>query len=82
MKRKTLSIAADVYRLIKRRQLRQESLSATLRRLLEEEKDPADYLDDLFRDPPKVDVALLRQRQTTPVRSSRPAPWRARRHAA
>jgi predicted CopG family antitoxin len=50
MKRMTVSLDADVYRQLKRCQTEHESISATLRRLLEEEKAPADYLDELFRD--------------------------------
>ncbi len=80
MKRKTLSIDLDVYRELKRRQAEPESLSATLRRILEEEKDPADYLDELAAHPPVVDLALLRRRQAKPIRSARPAS--RKRHAA
>jgi len=50
MTRKTVSLDKDVYRQIKHRQAPHESISAALRRMLEEEKDPADYLDELFRD--------------------------------
>jgi predicted CopG family antitoxin len=81
MTRKTVSLEPDVYRRIRRLQERHETLSATLRRVLEAEKDPADYLDELLRDPPKVDVALLQRRRSNPTRSNRPASWR-RRHAA
>ena len=79
MARKTISLDLDVYRGLKHRQTRHESLSATLRRLLEDDKDPADYLDELTANPPKVDVALLRRRQENPPRSSR---LLRKRHAA
>ena len=79
MTRKTISLDMDVYRGLKRRQTQHESLSATLRRLMEDDKDPADYLDELAANPPKVDVALLRRRQENPLRSSRPL---RKRHAA
>lgn len=71
-RRKTVSLDPDVYRLLRRKQERHESLSAALRRLLADEKDPADYLDDLFAQPPQVDLALLRRRQQHPPRSRRP----------
>lgn len=83
MKRKTLSIGVDVYRHLKRQQQEHETLSTTLRRILvEEEKDPADYLEELAATPPQVDVALLRRRQARPVRSTRPTPGKPGRHAA
>jgi predicted CopG family antitoxin len=82
MKRKTISIDHDVYRQIRGRQLAHESLSAALRRVLEEEKDPADYLDELVKNPPSVDVAVLRRRKANPVRSSRPSKWKRARRAA
>ena len=63
MRRKTISLDLDVYRGLKQRQTRHESLSATLRRMLEDDKDPADYLEELAANPPKADVALLRRRQ-------------------
>lgn len=63
MKRKTISLDIDVYRGLKQRQIRHETLSATLRRIIERDKDPVDYLDELVANPPKVDVALLRRRQ-------------------
>ncbi|MSU50699.1 MAG: hypothetical protein EXS37_16700 [Opitutus sp.] len=63
MTRKTISLDLDVYRGLKHRQTRHESLSATLRRILEDDKDPADYMDELTANSPKVDVALLRRRQ-------------------
>ena len=72
MKRKTISLDVDVHRLLVSRKGRKETLSAALRRMLAEEQDPADYLDDLFAHPPKVDVALLRRRQQYPPRSPRP----------
>jgi len=87
MKRKTVSIDLDVYRRIKSLQLGHESLSATLRRKLEEEKDPADYLDELFRDYGGKGIfseegrARMRERQLNPPRSPRP-PRRSRPHAA
>lgn len=71
MKRKTISLDADVYRQLRRKQSPRESLSAALRRLLSDEKDPADYLDELFANPPIVDTALLRHRQLNPPRSNR-----------
>ena len=77
MGRKTVSLDADVYRQIKRRQSPHESISATLRRVLIEEKDPADYLDGLFRDFGGKGVttdagrARLRGRQANPPRSGR-----------
>jgi hypothetical protein len=70
MVRKTVSLDIDVYRTITKKQRPQETLSAALRRLLADEKDPADYLDELFAKPPTVDTALLRRRQKMPVRSS------------
>ena len=79
MTRKTISLDLDVYRGLKRRQTRHETLSMTLRRMMEDDKDPADYLDELTASPPKVDVALLRRRQENPLRSSRPL---RKRHAA
>ena len=81
-RRKTISIDADVYRRLRQLQTAHESFSATLRRMLEEEKDPADYLEDLIKDPPQVDVALLRRRQSRPRRSPRPAHWKRPRRAA
>jgi predicted CopG family antitoxin len=71
-RRKTVSLAPDVHRLLRRKQERRESLSAALRRLLADEKDPADHLDDLFAQPPKVDLALLRHPQQQPPRSRSP----------
>ena len=85
MARKTVSIDVDVYKQIRRRQTPHESMSATLRRVLEEERDPADYLDELFRDfggkgvMTDEGVARARSRQLNPPRSRRPA--RNRRHA-
>jgi len=79
MTRKTVSLDLDVYRGLKRRQTRHETLSATLRRMLADDKDPADYLDELAANPPKVNIALLRHRQENPLRSSRPL---RKRHAA
>jgi predicted CopG family antitoxin len=79
MTRKTVSLDLDVYRGLKRRQTRHETLSATLRRMLADDKDPADYLDELAANPPKVNIALLRRRQENPLRSSRPL---RKRHAA
>ena len=76
MARKTVSLDADVYLQLKKKQSPQESLSAALRRLLAEHLDPADHLDELFANPPQVDTALLRRRQAAPPRSPR------RRHAA
>jgi predicted CopG family antitoxin len=78
MKRKTVSLDPDVYRLIKSRQLDHESISATLRRELEAEKDPADYLDELFREYGGRGIfteegrARIRHRQEHPASSSRP----------
>lgn len=88
MKRKTVSLDLDVFRALKRHQERSESLSATLRRVLTEENDPADYLDDLFRDfggkglMTAEGLARVRARRKNPRRSARPAPWRQRVHAA
>ena len=76
MKRKTVSLDLDVYRQIRKKQAPRESLSAALRRLLAEQMDPADYLEELVKEPPLVDVALLRRRKHSPARSPR------RRHAA
>ena len=82
MSRKTVSIDIDVYRQIKRRQSAHESISATLRRVLVDENDPADYLDGLFRDfggkgvTTDEGLARLRARQENPPSSARP-----RRHA-
>lgn len=71
MTRKTISLDADVYRLLRSRMERKESLSAALRRLLTPELDPLDYEEELMADPPKVDIALLRRRQANPPRSNR-----------
>jgi predicted CopG family antitoxin len=71
MPRKTISLDADVYRQLCRKKAPKESLSAALRRLLTGEKDPADYLDEMFAEPPVVDTDLLRRRQVNPPRSSR-----------
>lgn len=79
MSRKTVSLDADVYRQIKRCQTPHESISATLRRVLAEEKDPADYLDELFHDfggtgvTTEAGLARIRARQKTPPRSVRPS---------
>jgi predicted CopG family antitoxin len=83
MKRKTLSIDADLYRQLKQRQQKHETLSATLRRvMLADEKDPADYLEELAANPPLVDVVRLKQRQAQPARSARPAHWKRSHRAA
>lgn len=88
MKRKTISLDVDVFRALKRQQEQSESLSATLRRVLAEEKDPADYLDELFGDfggkgiMTEAGLARVRARRKTPLRSARPADWRRRDHAA
>ncbi len=88
MTRKTVSLDVDVYRKIKHRQTVHESISATLRRVLEEEKDPADYLDELFRDFGGKGVmtddglARARSRQANPPRSLRPARSQGNAHAA
>ncbi len=71
MTRKTISLDADVYRQLCRKKAPKESLSAALRRLLADEKDPADYLDEMFAHPPEVDTDLLRRRQLNPPRSNR-----------
>jgi predicted CopG family antitoxin len=87
MKRKTVSLDADVFLALRRQQERHESLSATLRRVLAEEKDPADYLDELFRDfggkgiLTAEGLARVRARQNPP-RSTRAARWRRRVRAA
>lgn len=72
MTRKTISLDVDVYRLLRSRKDRKESLSAALRRLLTPELDPLDYEAELMANPPKVDLALLRRRQANPPRSNRP----------
>jgi predicted CopG family antitoxin len=88
MKRKTVSLDADVFLALRRQQERHESLSATLRRVLAEEKDPADYLDELFRDfggkgiLTAEGLARVRARRKNPPRSTRAARWRRRVHAA
>jgi predicted CopG family antitoxin len=71
MTRKTISIDADVYRQLNHKKAPKESLSAALRRLLADEKDPADYLEELFAVPVEADLGLLRRRQSNPTRSSR-----------
>jgi predicted CopG family antitoxin len=88
MKRKTISLDLDVFRALKRRQSPTESLSGTLRRVLADEQDPADYLDELFRDfggkgvMTTEGIARVRARRKSPVSSNRPANWRRRVHAA
>ncbi len=72
MTRKTVSLDADVYRQLCRKKAPRESLSAALRRLLADEKDPADYLEEMFASPVEVDIELLRHRQLNPPRSNRP----------
>jgi len=78
MSRKTVSIDDDVYRQIKSRQTPHESISATLRRVLDQERDPADYLDELFREfggkgvTTDAGLARLRTRKKNPPRSARP----------
>lgn len=72
MTRKTISLDADVYRQLCRKKAPKESLSAALRRLLADERDPAEYLDELFAAPVEVDIELLRRRQASPPRSPRP----------
>lgn len=71
MTRKTVSLDADVYRLLRRKKTARETISAALRRLLADERDPADYLDEMLANPPEVDTALLRRRQLSPARSPR-----------
>ena len=88
MPRKTVSLDLDVYRHIRNRQTSHESISATLRRVLEEEKDPADYLDQLFDDfggkGVMSDAGLARARllQESPPRSHRAARKGRQGHAA
>ena len=88
MTRKTVSLDVDVYRQIRHRQTQHESISATLRRVLEQEKDPADYLDELFRDfggkgvMTDVGLARVRSRQENTKRSSRPVRNRGHFNAA
>ena len=88
MTRKTVSLDADVYRQIRHRQAPHESISATLRRVLEEEKDPADYLGELFRDFGGTGVMTdegldrARGRQGNPPRSHRPTRSPRKSHAA
>jgi predicted CopG family antitoxin len=88
MTRKTVSLDVDVYRQIKGLQTPHESLSATLRRVLEAEKDPADYLDELFRDfggkglMTDEGFSRVRQRLKDRPRSSRPERKPNRGHAA
>src|SRR5580698_8809043 len=78
MMRKTVSLDVDVYRRIKGCQARHESISATLRRVLEEDRDPADYLDGLFRDFGGKGILTaeglirLHRRRKSPKRSARP----------
>lgn len=87
MPRKTVSLDLDVYRRIKGRQSRHESISGTLRRILEEDRDPADYLDGLFRDfggtgtMTDEGLARVKARRSHPVGSPRPARPQSRRHA-
>ena len=88
MTRKTVSLDKDVYRQIKLRQAPHESISAALRRMLEEEKDPADYLGELFRDfggkgvMSDEGLARARGRQRNPAQSRRPARNQRHVHAA
>lgn len=71
MKRKTVSLDLDVYKQLRGKQEPEESLSAALRRLMTADKDPADYLEELFAEPPQVNLELLRRRQVNPPRSPR-----------
>jgi predicted CopG family antitoxin len=71
MKRKTISLDLDVYKLLRAHKQPRESLSAALRRLMVGDKDPVEYLDELMAAPVEVDVELLRRRQANPPRSSR-----------
>ena len=69
---KTVTLDSEAYRLLKQAKRPRESFGDVVRRTFEHEKDPADYLEELAANPPKVDVAALRRRQDTPRRSSRP----------
>lgn len=69
---KTVTLDTEAYRLLKRAKRPRESFGDVVRRTFEPEKDPADYLEELAANPPKVDVAILRQRQVAPRRSGRP----------
>ena len=69
---KTVTLDEEAYRLLKRAKKPRESFGDVVRRTFEQEKDPADYLEELAANPPQVDVALLRRRQLAPRRSTRP----------
>ena len=82
VKRKTIAVDPDVYRMIERRQRPGESLSRTLRRLLEQRQDPADYPDEVFREFVGTGVmsdqglARVRRRRKEASRPCRPATGR------
>jgi predicted CopG family antitoxin len=69
---KTVTLDEEAYQLLKRAKKPRESFGDVVRRTFQQEKDPADYLEELAANPPKVDVALLRRRQLAPRRSNRP----------
>jgi predicted CopG family antitoxin len=69
---KTVTLDSEAYRMLKQAKRPRESFGDVVRRTFEHEKDPADYLEELAANPPKVDVVTLRRRQLAPRRSPRP----------
>ena len=80
MKRKTIKVDLEAFELMRRAKLPRESYGDVVRRVFAEVADDSDieaHLDELMKNPPKVDVALLRRRQAKPLRSRRPVRHRA-----
>jgi len=80
MKLKTVSVDLEAFRLLRRAKLPRESYGDVVRRVFADVADDFDieaHLDELMKNPPKVDVALLRRRQEKPLRSRRPVRHRA-----
>ncbi len=80
MKLKTVSVDLAAFRLLRRAKGPRESYGDVVRRVFaeaEEEFDIDAHLDELMKNPPQADIALLRRRQENPPRSIRPARRRA-----
>ena len=80
MKLKTVSVDLETFRLLRRAKLPRESYGDVVRRVFAEVAGDFDleaHLDDLMKNPPKVNIALLRRRQEKPLRSRRPVRHRA-----